>query len=124
MSAQVSYTPSSSYNYTLTITDQTQGWSRTITGSGGGNIEAEWVVEAPANSQGEPYPLANFGSVTFSSCSMTVLYNGKATISPITNEDNVYPIEMVNGATGDTLAIISNLSSDGTSFVVTWYNSQ
>jgi hypothetical protein len=124
MSAQVSYTPSSSFNYTLTITDQTQGWSVTANGTGGGNIEAEWIVEAPTNTQGEPYPLANFGSVVFFSCSMTVLYNGEATTSPITNEDNVYPIEMVNGATGDTLATILNLLSDGTGFEVTWQNNR
>ncbi len=68
--------------------------------------------------------IANFGIVNFSSCSMTVLYNGEATMSPITNEYNVCPIEMVNGAMGDTLATISNLTSDGTSFVVTWYNSR
>jgi hypothetical protein len=124
MGAVVSYTPSSNYNYTLTIMDQTQRWSKSVAGTGGGNIEPEWIVEAPVNAQGEPYPLANFGNVTFSSCSMTVLNNGIATTSPITNEDFVYPLEMFNGSTENTLATTSDLSNGGTSFTVTWNNSQ
>ena len=121
--AQVSYSISTSI-YTLTISDQTQRWTKTFSGSGGQNLEPDWIVEAPVDSSGQQYPLADFGSVTFSSCSMTLIHNGQIIMAPITYNDQVFQVTMFDGNTNRILASPSSLSSDGTSFTVTWENSQ
>jgi hypothetical protein len=54
--------------YTLTLTDHTQGWTKTITKkhSGLARSSAEVITEAPSSSSG-PLPLTDFGTVTYSS---------------------------------------------------------
>jgi Peptidase A4 family len=54
--------------FTLTLTDHTQGWTRTITKkhSGLARSSAEVITEAPSDSAG-PLPLTDFGTVTYSS---------------------------------------------------------
>jgi hypothetical protein len=54
--------------YTLTLTDHTQGWTKTITKrqSGLARSSAEVITEAPSDEFG-PLPLTDFGTVTYSS---------------------------------------------------------
>jgi hypothetical protein len=66
MSASVSV---SGDNYTLVLTDNTQGWTETqnITESGLSDSSAEVITEAPCcDNDGNPLPLANFGEVDYS----------------------------------------------------------
>ena len=109
--------------YTLTITDQTQGWTKSVSGSGGQDWQADFVVEAPDHAQ---YPLTNFGTVTFSSCSMTIYYNrnGYTITGSILDHDYVSQLTMVSDTSSRIMATPSSLSSNGTSFTVTWENSQ
>lgn len=119
ISANVSFNHTSAI-YTLTLIDKTQGWSKTITGTGGNDVNADWFVESP---EYEANPLTDFGTVTFSSCVMTLSEsNGETIIGPIANDAAVYQITMVKGST--VLASPSSLSDRGNSFTVTWQNSQ
>lgn len=105
---------SSSGQFALTISDVTRGWSHSVTqrlkrahlGS------AEWIAEAPSSSGGV-LPLANFGTVGFSSCTA----DGVA----ISSNPSPDAITMVSG--GVTKAQPSGLSSSGTAFSVTWKHS-
>jgi Peptidase A4 family len=102
-------------SYTLTVTDNTQGWTRTVnkTLSGAANSSAEVIVEAPCcTASGGPLPLADFHTVGFSSATV----NG----SSIGNF-NPTEIIMVNssGADKDTVSSLSG----GTSFSATWVRS-
>ena len=119
MVASVSYNPSS-FIYALSIHDVTNGWNGvtyTFTGHGGAPLEADWIVEQIHNPG--VYPLTNFSSVTFSSCSMTQTYNGETVNGPITNDDGVTQISMVD-INGNLMASTSDLSENGTTFTVTW----
>jgi hypothetical protein len=63
MSADVSRSGST---FTLTLTDESAGWTYSVSApapSATANSSADWIVEAPSSK------LADFGSVTFSSCS-------------------------------------------------------
>lgn len=100
-------------NFTLTISDATRHWSFTTNqrlrraqlGS------AEWIAEAPSGSGGV-LPLADFGTVSFASCTA----NGIA----LGSNPNVDAITMA--ASGVTKAVPSKLSG-GTAFSVTWEHS-
>jgi hypothetical protein len=99
-------------NYTLVLTDHTQGWTQTqhISESGLSDSSAEAIIEAPCcTASGGPLPLANFGTIPFSS----VTVNG----SPISNSSPT-EIIMVDSSGRDKDHISS--SSDGNSFTGTW----
>jgi Peptidase A4 family len=98
--------------YTLVLTDHTKGWTKTqnITEGGLSDSSAEAIVEAPCcTSSGGPLPLADFGTIPFSS----VTVNG----SPI-SDFNPTEIIMVDNSGRDKDSISS--SSDGNSFTATW----
>ena len=110
-------------NFTFTLQDTTQGWTYNATnvtstaGSAAGGYTAEWIAEAPEDfcgSSGCLAPLANFGTVNFTGCTV----NG-VLISQVfgTNME----IFMQSGSTQK--AQPSVIGSDGQSFSVTWYNS-
>jgi hypothetical protein len=107
-SSTVTY--SGSGRYSLTLTDSTQGWTHTKTGSAsqGRNASAEVIAEAPSSSSGV-LPLANFGAMTFSNAKV----NGAALGTVATPQK----ITMASGST--TKAAVSNLTSN-TTFSVTW----
>ena len=70
MTAEVSTNGST---FTLTLTDNTQGWTNSTTQTPtttAAAASAEWIVEAPTI-KGKPSKLANFGSVSFSGLSVT-----------------------------------------------------
>lgn len=96
--------------------------------SGAARSSAEWIAEAPASGD-SILPLADFGTVYFGSD-----YTGSGTgnyatvdgtsgnIGSLSDSFSVYSINMVTNS-GALKAETSSLSSDGTSFYVTWKSS-
>jgi Peptidase A4 family len=107
MSASVSVSGST---YTITLTDNTRGWTQTENeaGSGLSDSSAEIVTEAPSTESG-PLPLADFGTVNYANSTV----NGESmdSLSPTA-------IEMV-GVSGDQLDSTSGMDSSG-DFSNTW----
>jgi Peptidase A4 family len=109
-------------SFTLEIKDTTAGWtfSTTQTGSGFARSSAEVIAEAPSSCSllfCSEVPLADFGQINYSGSSVINTAGTKGSLAAfdanqITMSDN-----------GTTLATPSNLSSDGSSFSVTWNNS-
>jgi len=106
MSASVTV---SGTNYTLTLTDNTQGWTQTENETGSfSNSSAEVITEAPSSSEG-PLPLADFGTINYSGASA----NG----GPMGSQ-NPTSITMV-GSSGDQLDSTSGIDGSG-DFSNTW----
>jgi len=126
MSASVTYV--SGTEFTITITNESTGKSYSKTGSvsGADRSSAEWIAEAPCcTRRGGILPLADFGTVDFGEDYTGVSSTNDATDSSTSGAisafgSNVYESIMVNGSTGADEAVPSSLSSDGTSFTVTW----
>lgn len=99
--------------YTLVLSDSTQGWSHTTTGTApsGLNASAEVIAEAPSSNRGV-LPLANFGTMSFTNATV----NGAALGTVPTPQK----ITMV-GRTY-TKAAVSDLTSNS-NFSVTWQHS-
>jgi Peptidase A4 family len=100
-------------NFTLTISDTTQGWSNTTNArlKSAKLSSAEVIAEAPSSSSGV-LPLANFGTVNFTGAKA----NGTLLTSTTPNID---PITMANGST--VKAQPGSISSGA--FSVTWKHS-
>ena len=101
-------------NFTLTVADTSQGWSRTVSAKlkSAKLSSAEVIAEAPSSSSGV-LPLANFGTVNFTSA--------KANNTTLTSSTaNLDPITMANGST--VKAQISNSMNAG-AFSVAWHHS-
>jgi len=105
--------------FTATITDTTAGWTYTYTGtvSNAARSSAEWIVETPSVN-GRFASLADFGTVSFSSCSAATA-SGAISLSG----SNVYGITIVADnraettmATPSALTVNSNVGS----FTDTW----
>jgi hypothetical protein len=107
MSASVSV---SGDTYTLSLTDNTQGWNQTetIQESGLSDSSAEVITEAPSSESG-PLPLADFGTVNYSGSTA----NGESMDAQSPTE-----IDMV-GSSGDQLDTTSPMDSSG-DFSNTW----
>jgi len=101
MSASVSV---SGDTYTITLTDNTQGWtqSENETQSGLSDASAEVITEAPSTEDG-PLPLADFG---------TVSYSGSTVNGSSMGSQNPTSITMV-GSSGDTLDTTSGIDGSG-----------
>src|SRR3954469_3190845 len=108
MSASV--TTNGSGSFTLTISDSTQGWTRTTTArlKSAKLASAEVIAEAPSSSGGV-LPLANFGTASFSAAKA----NGALLTATTPHID---PITMQSGST--VKAQPSGISSGA--FSVTW----
>ena len=111
LSASATAVTSSSFK--LVISDSTQGWTfkTTQTLSGAALSSAEVIAEAPSNQSGI-LPLANFGTVNFSSS----MVNGKSIGS-------FSPTEIVMVTSGGTVKAQPSALSGGTAFSVTWKHS-
>jgi Peptidase A4 family len=109
-SSTVTYKGSGSY--TLVLSDSTQGWSHTTTGSApsGLNASAEVIAEAPSSNRGV-LPLANFGTMNFTNATV----NGAA-LGTVATPDK---ITMASSST--TKASVSDLTNN-TNFSVTWHH--
>jgi hypothetical protein len=101
MSASVSV---SGDTYTLTLTDNTQGWTQTEneTESGLADSSAEVITEAPSSESG-PLPLADFG---------TVNYTGSTVDGSSMDSQDPTSITMV-GSSGDQLDSTGAMDSSG-----------
>ncbi len=111
MSATVSTTGNG--QFTLTISDSTQGWTRTTNArlKSAKLASAEVIAEAPSSSGGV-LPLANFGSVSFSGASA----NGALLTSSTPG------IDTITMASGSTVKAQPSSISSG-SFSVAWKHS-
>jgi hypothetical protein len=123
MSAQVVYSGS---EFTITITNETTGksYSKSARVRGAKRSSAEWIAEAPCcTSSGGILPLADFGTVLFGEDSTGVTGTNEATMGGTTGVigsfANIFAITM-ESSTGALEAVPSGLSSDGSSFSVTW----
>jgi hypothetical protein len=96
-------------SWILSLQDVTSGqqFSRTFSYVGPG-ASAEWIEEAPANSLGQIYPLADFGSVGFSNLEVG---------GPTLNLASLGQVDMVDGS-GSTIAYPSNIDASSNSFSV------
>jgi len=125
ISASVTYSGS---EFTTTITNESTGksYSKTARVRGAARSSAEWIAEAPCcTSSGGILPLADFGTADFGQDYTDVSGTNDATDSSTSGVisafgSNVQDIIMINGSTDADEAVPSGLSSDGTSFTVTW----
>lgn len=115
-------------SFTVTITDVSTGQSFSTSARvrGAQRSSAEWIAEAPSSSGGI-LPLADFGTVSYGTDSTGVAMTCYATIGGTTGAIGAFgsaiqQITMVSNS-GATKAQPSALSSDGTSFSVTWQSS-
>ncbi len=122
MSAEVVY---SGGRFHVTITDVSTGasFSASATVNAAQRSSAEWIAEAPSSSGGI-LPLANFGTASFGTDTTGVGSTCTATIGGVNGAvgsfgASVQSITMITSA-GSVKASPSSLSSDGTSFSVTW----
>ncbi len=108
-----SVTTNGTGSFTLTLTDQTQGWNQvtTQTSATAQLGSAEVIAEAPSGATVEP--LSNFGTVGFTGATA----NG----APLGSSANLSELTMVSGA-GVTEATPSALTG-GNAFSVTWNSS-
>jgi hypothetical protein len=108
MSASVTF--SGTETYTLVLKDSTQGWTQTITKNQSGldRSSAEVITEAPSSSSGV-LPLADFGTVSYSTSAANGTSLGSQSPTEIIMIDN-------NGEDKDSTSSIS--SSGG--FSNTW----
>jgi len=122
----------------VSLADQTTGGSvtKTLQMSNPDTSTAEWIAEAPSQCDGgatgncQPLPLTDFGNVTFSNASATA--NGHT--GPISDPDWTAQAVQLSGSGGypnfiesgggsqqsSAGAQPSSLSSDGSSFSVSW----
>jgi hypothetical protein len=113
-------------NFTVKITDVTTGhsFSKKVLAKHQARSSAEWIAEAPSSITGI-LPLANFGTVGFGFDNTSVSGTNAATISGTTtllgSLSNLVAITMVSQTSATTVkASPSAVSSDNTSFTVTW----
>ncbi len=129
MFAEVSY---SGGQFTVTITDETPAHYGTFTKkakvSSAKRSSAEWIAEAPSSLFGI-LPLADFGTSYFGQdyAPINSISTNYGTVGGVTGSinsfgSNVQTINMVTSS-GAPRATPSQLTTDGTSFTVTWQNS-
>jgi hypothetical protein len=125
ISASVTY---SGTQFTITLINETTGksYSKSSAVSGAQRTSAEWIAEAPCcTRRGGILPLSDFGTVDFGEDYTGISSTNDATDSSVSGAigafgSNIFESIMVNGTTGADEAVPSALSSDGTSFTVTW----
>lgn len=124
VSAKVTYNGS---QFTTTLTNETTGktYSKNGTVAGAKRSSAEWIAEAPCcTSSGGILPLADFGVAPFGDDYTGISGTNDASDSTITGPISdfgagVEKITMVSSG-GTTEAVPSALTTDGSSFKVTW----
>jgi hypothetical protein len=120
MSAKVTYNGT---EFTTTITDETTGksFTKSATVPGAKRSSAEWIAEAPSSIG--VLPLADFGTVLFGEDTTAVSGTNEAskggTVGLIGSFANIFAITMETSS-AVLEAVPSALSSDGSSFSVTW----
>jgi Peptidase A4 family len=124
ISASVTYSTTTA-KFTLTLKDVTTGKSFTKTGAvkSAKRTSAEWIAEAPYS--GGILPLTDFGTFNFGYDNTSVSGTNDATVSGTTGDlgsfSTAVAINMVEVSNSSvTKASTSAISTDGTSFSVTW----
>lgn len=123
MEAEVVYSNS---EFTVTIKDLTTGkaFKKSSAVSGASRSSAEWIAEAPCcTTLGGILPLADFGTVLFGKDSTAVPKTNVAVDSTTAGVIGAYgtAVEAITMASKNAVeAVPSALSSDGSSFSVTW----
>jgi Peptidase A4 family len=126
MSATVTWISGTEFEVSITNESTGKSFSKTGRVSGAQRTSAEWIAEAPCcTNSGGILPLADFGTVDFGDDYTGVSSTNDATDSSTSGDigafgSNIQEAIMVNGSTGADEAVPSGLSSDGTSFTVTW----
>jgi hypothetical protein len=117
-------------NVTVSLTDQTTGQSatKTLQMSDPDTSSAEWIAEAPSACDGsgscQPLPLADFGTVEFTSATATAnghtgtISDSNWTAQPVALGSAGASDVSFNADSGSDGANPSSLSSDGSSFSV------
>jgi len=114
--------------FTITIKNETSGesFSKTSLVAGAKRSSAEWIAEAPCcTAKGAILPLADFGTLPFGEDATAVSNTNYATDSATSGGIGQFSkIEEITMATrsGALEAVPTLLSSDGTSFSVTWFS--
>lgn len=105
----------SASQWTITITDLTNGqsYTNTVTYSSS-NSSAEWIEEDPSTSRNRLIPFDDFGEASFTS-GLTTLSGSSVNVA----DSSALPITMVNNQ-DQPIATPSAIGSDGASFTVTW----
>ncbi len=110
ISASVSYVGNNQYDLFIDDLSTHKSYSTVQVSAAGQRFSAEWIAEAPSNSNGV-LPLANFGTVTFS--------NAAATLDGTTGTISSFSAVAINLVSSSGLkATTSALNSAGTSFSV------
>ncbi|MGZ4440629.1 MAG: G1 family glutamic endopeptidase, partial [Gaiellaceae bacterium] len=117
----------STASFTLTNTTTGQTWSGQDTVNSIDLSSAEWIAEAPAqcgsftSGRCTVLPLADFGSVPFSSAATTVTTQTTGTYTgTISDPTWSFTSITLGGGPNSSAATPSDLSADGTSFTVSW----
>lgn len=124
MSAEVKFV---SGKFTVTLKDTTTGSTSSASSKlSAQRTSAEWIAEAPSSFSGV-LPLANFGKVGFGLDNTSISNTCDATVGGTTGHlgsfSSAVAITMVNSAGTKNKATPSAISSDKTSFNVTWVSS-
>jgi hypothetical protein len=117
MTAEASFN-GRSFTVTITDTSTSQSFSTSARVHSAQRSSAEWIAEAPSYSGGI-LPLADFGTVSYLSCTATVS-GTRGTIGSFGS--SVQVITMVSNSEA-VKAQPSSLSSNGDNFSVTWKSS-
>lgn len=123
ISASVTWNSGSSF--TCKLTNMTTGKSYTKTGSvsSAKRSSAEWIAEAPSSAS--ILPLANFGTGLFGKDNTGVSGTCNATNTSHSGAIGTFPSSSIQQITiekhGTKEAVPTSLSSDGTSFSITWF---
>ena len=122
MSAEVKYAKGM---FTVSITDVTTGasFSKSAKVNAANRNSAEWIAEAPWS--GGILPLANFGTAYFGYDPTGIASTNYASVGGSTGPigsfgSSVQSITMVSTSSGAIKAQPTSLSTDGTSFNMTW----
>jgi hypothetical protein len=117
ISAEVQYSGRNSFRLTITDTATGKTYTTDQKSPNAQRSSAEWIAEAPWS--GGILPLADFGTVTFQ--------NAQATLSGHTGRinDSAWQYDRIDMVSGILIkAQTSALSTDNTSFTVTWVAAQ
>jgi hypothetical protein len=113
-SMSASITEVSSGQWTIIITDKTNGQSATLNVAYASSLSsAEWIEEDPSFSSRRQIPFDNFHQASFTAAS--TVENG-ATVNIAASSGQ--PVTMVSSSTGQPVAVPSVIGSDGASFTV------
>jgi peptidase A4-like protein len=116
--------------FTVSLTDLTSGqsFSANVKMNNAQRSSAEWIAEAPWS--GGVLPLANFGTAQYGANNTKVLGTSSATINGVTGAIGAFgsptapssPVQKITMVTssGAPKAEPSDLSTDGSSFTITW----